>query len=152
MLSVSLILTLMVPLGAQKVLQSNAGRSLGAAYDAAHETTLTGTIQMVATGHEAGSPVGMRVLVSSSLGSIDAHLGPYWQDLQTLLRAGTEVQLTGSMDNLQGKQILLVRQLRFPGRTITVRSLRGFLVRSNAMGATAGSENNGDTGRNGGSR
>jgi hypothetical protein len=131
--SVLLVAILGVPLGAQVAPQAQAGRSLAAAYDAAHETTLTGTIQEVVVKHEKGSAPGMHLLIAGSQGAVDAHLGPYLDsDTRAALQAGTLVQIVGSMETSKGKNVLLARQLVFSGRTVTVRNAQGFLVRAQA--------------------
>jgi xanthosine utilization system XapX-like protein len=123
---------LAIPLAATTAPESR-GRGFGPAYDAAHETTLNGTIQEVVTKRVAGSPVGMHLLVAGPEGVVDAHVGPYLtKDTQEALHAGLPVQIVGAVEQLQGKSILLARQLIFGGRTVTVRSENGFLMRAHA--------------------
>jgi hypothetical protein len=120
---------LAAPLAAQQAPESRAGRGFGPVYDMAHETTLTGTIQEVVTKHSAGSPAGMHLLVAGPEGVADAHLGPFLtEETKEALHIGTPVQIVGSMMQLHGKKYLLARELSVGGRTITIRSARGFLV------------------------
>jgi hypothetical protein len=128
-----LLAILAVPLGAQLAPETRATRAVGPVYDAAHEITLNGTIQEVVTKRVAGSPVGMHLLVAGPEGVVDAHVGPYLtKDTQEALHAGLPVQIVGAVEQLQGKSILLARQLIFGGRTVTVRSENGFLMRAHA--------------------
>jgi hypothetical protein len=154
LLSVLLFATLAIPLGAQVASESHAGRGFGLGYDVAHETTLTGTIQEVATKRIAGGPAGTHLLIAGPQGTVDAHVGPYLtKDAQEALHFGTPVQVIGAMETLHGKHVLLVRQLIFGGRIVTIRSPHGFLVRVQApRAASSKSDNTAGTESNGGSR
>ncbi len=133
------------PLGAQQVSESHIERGFGPVYDAAHETTLTGTIQDVVTEHAAGSPAGMHLLVAGPDGVVDTHVGPFLSK-QTIeaLQAGTPVQIVGAMSSIRGKDYLLARQLSVAGRTITVRSERGILVHEHSPRAAHASQDKSD--------
>jgi len=118
---------------AQTAADSSAQRSLIPAYDKAHEITLNGTVQEVVTKHVAGTPFGMHLMVAGPEGMVDAHLGPYLtKDTQEALHAGLPMQIVGAVEEHNGKSFLLARQLIFAGRTVTVRSENGFLVRARA--------------------
>jgi hypothetical protein len=137
-----LLAILAVPLGAQLAPETRATRAVGPVYDAAHEITLNGTIQEVVTKRVAGSPVGMHLLVAGPEGVVDAHVGPYLtKDTQEALHAGLPVQIVGAVEQLQGKSILLARQLIFGGRTVTVRNENGFLVRAHGPRPDSGPDN-----------
>lgn len=126
----SLLLALLsVPLRAQTAPESHAGRGFGPAYDAAHETILIGTIQQVATRHEAGSPAGMHLLVLGPQGVVDVHVGPFLSsEAKDALHTGTPVQIVGAAVQMRDKQYFLARELTVGALTITIRSARGFLV------------------------
>ena len=134
-----LFATMAVPLGAQPASVSRPGRGFGPVYDAAHEITITGTVHEVVTKHTLGSPVGMHLLVSQAEGMIDAHVGAFLaKDVQEALHTGLPIQIVGAMEQLHGRQYLLARQLIFGGRTVTVRSRTGFLLRAaNSRHATS---------------
>jgi hypothetical protein len=118
---------------AQTAADSRAQRSLIPAYDKAHEITLNGTVSEVVTKHVAGTPFGMHLMVAGPEGMVDAHVGPYLtKDTQEALHAGLPVQIVGAVEEHNGKSFLLARQLIFEGRTVTVRSENGFLVRARA--------------------
>lgn len=110
---------------------SQAGRGFAAAYDVAHEITLTGNVEEVFTKHIAGTPAGMHLWIAGPQGRVDAHLGPYLsKHTRDALHAGTPVQIVGAMETLHGRHILLARQLIFGGRIVTIRSPHGLLVRT----------------------
>jgi hypothetical protein len=109
-----------------------------ARYDATQEITVTGDVQEVATEQVVGHLSGLHVLVVGPQGTVDAHLGPYLsKDVQEALQAGTRIQVVGPMETVHGEQVLLVRQLIFAGRMITVRSPHGFLVRAHVNRASS---------------
>jgi hypothetical protein len=102
------------------------------AYDAAHEVTLAGTIQKADSG---GKPAGFHLLMETSGGVIDTHLGPYLsKDVLDDLQAGQTIQVVGVMKTVRGQNHLLVRQLVVGNRQVTVRNEHGFLIRSQPAG------------------
>jgi len=122
-----------ISLGAQATPKSSAGRSFGPTYDAARETTLSGTIQEIVTHHEAGDPGGVHLLVAGPQGVVDTHVGPFLnKEMTAALQTGASVQVIGAPLSLHGKNYFLARQLTVGGRTVTVRSERGFLVHQSA--------------------
>jgi hypothetical protein len=124
-----LLAILAVPLVAQPPAETQAGRGFGPVYDAAHETTLNGTIEKVVTQHTAGSPAGMHLLVAGPHGVVDAHVGPFLtKETKQALQEGTPVRIVGAMTSLHGKDYLLARLLTVGDRTVKVRSERGLLA------------------------
>jgi hypothetical protein len=110
--------------------QSTVTRGFGFAYDPAQEITLVGTVRGFVPQPAPGSPPGLHLLISSGGKVVDAHLGPYLsKENQKALQTGQLVQIIGVNENVHGKKVLLVRQLIFHGRLMTVRNERGFLVR-----------------------
>jgi hypothetical protein len=108
---------------------SSAARGFGFVYDPAREVTLVGTVQEFVTHHIAGSPMGLHVMISSSGQTVDAHIGSVFaKQIQESLHAGELVQVIGVHERVHGKDVLLVRQLIYGGRQVTVRNERGFLV------------------------
>jgi hypothetical protein len=116
---------------AQTAADSRAQHPLIPSYDKAHEITLNGTVQEVVTKRVARNPFGMHLLVAGPEGVVDAHVGPYLsKGTRDALHAGLPVQIVGTMEEAHGDHYLLARQLIFGGRTVTVRSEHGFLVRA----------------------
>lgn len=143
---------LTIPLSAQAAPQSRAGKGFGPAYDAAHETTLTGTIEEVVTKHSAGNPPGMHLLVTGPHGVVDTHLGPYLtEETKDALHTGTPIQVVGATTQVRGKQYFLARELSVGGRTITIRNAHGFLVLPH-VDRTAKATTTADAEVNGGAR
>ncbi|HEY1677055.1 MAG TPA: hypothetical protein VGG04_05065, partial [Candidatus Sulfotelmatobacter sp.] len=73
---VSAVLVAAIPAGAQSAAASPA-RGPIPIYDAAHETTINGTVQQVVTKRTPGSPAGMHLIVTGATGTVDAHVGPF---------------------------------------------------------------------------
>lgn len=122
-----------LPLAAQPAAQTHPLRQLGVGYDKAHEVEINGTVNRIITQHVAGSPAGLHVLVNGDRGLVDAHLGPFMtKQTQQAMRSGTPVQIVGAMQTVHGKQYLLVREVNFAGRTVTVRNQSGALLRVQA--------------------
>jgi hypothetical protein len=142
-----LLAILAVPLGAQPADEPGAAHPWLQAYDKAREITIDGTIQAVITHHVLRSPVGLHLIVNAPQGTFDAHLGPYMSK-KTIeaLHPGASVQIIGAVQQINGKEYLLVREISFGDRTVTVRTDSGFLVRTMGHGARAASETEPDGG------
>lgn len=118
-----------VPAAAQEAAESHLGRGFGPVYDAAHEITLTGTIQEVVTQHVAGSPAGIHLLVAGPHGVVDAHVGPFLsKQTKESLQVGMPVRIVGAMSSPEGKSYLLARVLTVGATTVIVRSAHGLLL------------------------
>jgi hypothetical protein len=140
-----------VPLGAQPASETRVGQGFGVVYDAAHEITLTGTVQEVVTRRMPGRPAGMHLMVASPQGLVDAHVGPFLsREMKEALHTGTPVQLVGAMASLRGRKYLMVRELNVGGTKVIVRSEHGFLVRS--QGSNPKSKEMANVESNGGAR
>ena len=141
------------PLGAQPASETHVGHGFGVVYDAAHEITLTGTVQEVVTRHMTGRPAGTHLMVAGPQGLVDAHVGPYLsKEMKEALHTGTPVQLVGAMASLRGKKYLMVRELNVGGTNVTVRSEHGDLVRSQVSGAKTKAKETSSLVSNGGVR
>ena len=119
-----------VPLGAAtKATHPKPAAGFHLDYNAAHEMTLTGTVQEVVSKHVLGSPVGLHLLVADEKGTMDVHLGTYvTKETREALHAGLPIQVVGATETLHGQQVLLARQIIFGGRMVTLRSKTGYLI------------------------
>jgi len=126
-----------VPLVAQPASKSSAVRGFGPVYDAAHETTLDGTIQEIVSKHTVGSPAGVHLLVAGPQGLVDAHLGPFLsRETTASLHAGMPVRIVGANMLLHGHNYLMAREFIVGGRTVTVRSERGIPIMAHSARQT----------------
>jgi len=124
---------LAVPLGAATAPDSRARHGIGPAYNAAHETTLIGTIKEVVSKRVIGSPVGIHLMVAGPQGVVDTHVGPFLskRTVETL-KAGAPVRIVGATVSLRGKEYFMARLLTVGGRTVTVRTPHGIIVREHS--------------------
>jgi hypothetical protein len=130
-----LLAMLAIPVGAQTAPKSSPGHGFGPVYDAAHETTLQGTIQEVVTRHTVGSPAGMHLLVAGPQGVVDSHLGRFLsKQTKEALQTGMPVRIVGATCSLNGKEYFLARQLTVGGQTVTIRNARGLLIYPHPQG------------------
>jgi hypothetical protein len=142
---------LAVPLGAETAPPSRVGHGFGPFYDAAHEITITGTIQEVVTKHVAGSPAGMHLLVAGPQGLVDSHVGPFLsKENKAILQAGTPIQIVGAMSVVRGKSYFFVRQLTIGDNTVTVRGKHGLLLLGHSRHPFPSGEKRGLAALNGG--
>jgi len=131
LLAGALFATIVIPLGARAASVSpvHPAHGFGPVYDAAHEITLSGTIQEVVTKRTVGSPAGMHLMIVGSKGLVDAHVGPFLsKQTKAALVAGAPVRIVGANTTLHGKSYLLARQLTIGENTVTVRSTRGIMM------------------------
>jgi len=99
-------------------------------YDASKEVTLKGTISSVVTKPSKGMLMGEHVMLTTSSGSVDAHIGSYASRDKRLnsLAPGQSVSAVGVKMNIRGQNVFIVRTIEADGQTIKVRNQRGFFV------------------------
>jgi hypothetical protein len=103
------------------------------AYSMARETSVSGSIEEVVSGHSAGSPAGLHVLVSTAQGITDASVGSYLSaDVRESLSKGQAVQVVGMNRSIDGKDYLVARTLTVAGHAIAIRNEHGFLIHPRA--------------------
>jgi len=125
----ALLFAIISVLGAHAASETHPAQGFGPIYDAAHETTLNGTIQQVVTKHTVGSPAGMHLMVAGPHGLVDAHVGPFLsREMKTAVQSGMLVRIVGASALLHGKSYFLARQVTIGDQTVTVRSTRGILM------------------------
>lgn len=107
-------------------------------YEASKEVTMEGTIQSVKKTTR-GSMMGMHLMVSTSKGTIDAHIGDF------VVRGphayspavGQSVKIVGVPATVNHKNVFLTRTIETGNRTVNVRTTRGFLIVPGAKGRIA---------------
>jgi len=118
---------LAAPAGAQTAAAANAARP--ATYDASKEVTITGTVSNVVTRPTAGMIGGGHLMVSTSKGTVDAHVGRRLSGKNAIaVKAGDSVKLVGVMTTENNSQVFLVRTAQDGGHTYTIRTEKGFLI------------------------
>jgi hypothetical protein len=109
-----------------------------ARYDASHEVTIEGTVDRVVTAPSPGMLVGAHVFLTTSTGTLDAHLGIYAMRGTNALKIapGDGVRMTGVLVTVRGQRVLLVRTAQTRAGTFAIRDARGFPLRPASASAT----------------
>ncbi|MGA8073165.1 MAG: hypothetical protein WB995_06780, partial [Candidatus Acidiferrales bacterium] len=84
----------------------------------------------VVTKPSKGMLMGEHVMLTTSSGSVDAHIGSYASRDKRLnsLAPGQSVSAVGVKMNIRGQNVFIVRTIEAGGLTIKVRNQRGFFV------------------------
>jgi len=112
-------------------------------YDITKEVKLSGTVSNVvkAPTREMKMTVGSHLIVATKTGEVDAALGHYVMHGKSALSVtpGQQVEVTGVMKTINGKQVFLTRLVQADGHTYTIRNEHGFLLthQSREGGTTA---------------
>jgi hypothetical protein len=95
-------------------------------YDLARESTLQGTV-IEYTAVSSTAPFGAHVLLQTSAGTVDAHLGnsKVLEANHISLSAGDTVRVVGENLAFKGSTIFVVRTLQRGSQTVTLRSKNG---------------------------
>jgi hypothetical protein len=117
------------PVARAQTSSSSSTQSVG--YDLSKETQVQGTIQQI-DNSEGRTPLGTHILVETSEGIVDAHLGALNKaSFEALsLQVGQSVALTGMQESMDNGSVFLVRLLTTPSRIVILRNERGYPVRS----------------------
>jgi hypothetical protein len=122
------VLALCLAAGAQQAAQPEARRLQS--YDAGREVTLVGTV----VKYEASSsapPMGAHLLVQTSSGQVDVHLGNarVLQASHLELKAGDNVRIVGESLALGDGTLFAARIVQKGTQAVAVRNAKGFLLR-----------------------
>jgi hypothetical protein len=102
----------------------------GPYYDAATVETVTGEIAAVerVTAKRRGWGQGVHAELSTSDGTLNVHLGPAWylDNQEEQLEAGTEVEVTGSMVEVDGVTQMIAAEVRMGDTVVMFRNEAGY--------------------------
>jgi hypothetical protein len=118
---------------------------LASRYDLTKEITLTGTVQSVVMKPAPGTITGAHLMVSTSQGMVDAHIGNHLfaGKHPASFVSGESVKLVGLMTTVGHQNVLLVRTIQIGNSTITVRNEHGFLASPATTARLAGASSAG---------
>ena len=100
------------------------GRGGPALYTVAAETTVKGTVEDL----KPGPNQGMHVMLKSADTTLELVLGPSWyqSEKQFVIGKGDQIDVIGAKSTVQGRDVLLVREIRKGAETMTFRDAKGF--------------------------
>jgi hypothetical protein len=97
-------------------------------YDPKTETTVKGTVTDVQqpTGRR-GAWTGTHLIVKTDGGDLDVHVGPssYISEKQFSFAKGDAVEVVGSKVTIEGKEVVLAREITKDGKTLILRDAQG---------------------------
>jgi hypothetical protein len=119
-----------LPISAQKTAVKTRS-AVPPRYDITKDVKLTGTVSNVvkAPTREMNMVAGSHLIVATKGGEVDASLGQFAMRGKGALSVtpGQQVEVTGVMKTLNGKQVFVTRLVQSGGRTYTIRNEHGFL-------------------------
>jgi len=111
------------------------------AYDLAKEIKVQGTIEKIGGPDGSQNAVGSHILVQTSQGVLDVHLGAGSRaSAESLaLSVGEQVTVIGMMQTMDSGDVLLARILTAGSRTTILRNSHGFPVQNVSKPSSGGS-------------
>jgi hypothetical protein len=108
------------------------GRHLreGRLYNPQTVTTVTGQVEKLETLPGRGGGRGLQfrgVVLKTNQGNLMVHLGPGWflNEQKFVVKAGDKLEVTGSKVTLNNQPVLIAREVKANGKTLTLRSAQG---------------------------
>ena len=109
----------------------SSGKTPPGAYNIANDVSLQGTV-LKYTENSATQPIGTHVLLQTSTGNVDVHLG----DARLLhlaklnITPGSSIRFVGQMDTTGSNPVFLARLVQVGTQLLAVRSDHGFPLAS----------------------
>ncbi len=121
------------PVAAQR---RGGGNQTPAHYDVAAELTVTGTVEEVRQVTEPGLGAGTHVTLKAGTETFDLALGPsrFMAQEKYHLAKGDQIEVIGAKTKVQGRDLLVVREIKRGSDTMTFRDARGFPMWSGRTG------------------
>jgi hypothetical protein len=93
-------------------------------YSVAAETTVKGTVEDLKPGPQQG----MHVMLKTSDATLELALGPSWYQTEKkyVLAKGDQIDVIGAKSTVDGRDVLLVREIKKGSETMTFRDAKGF--------------------------
>lgn len=131
MLKTLLAIAVTVLLAAPLTLAQRMGQGKGMPkYDPANEVTVQGTVEEVKEQtHLIGQrkQTGTHLVVKTDKETIEAHLGPssFLAEKNFAFAKGDQIEVTGSKAKIASADVLLAREIKKGGQTLTLRDAKG---------------------------
>jgi hypothetical protein len=100
-------------------------------YDPATETTVTGTVEEVKkVAGQRGGPGGTHLMIKTPQRPLEVHLGPtsYLEKQQFTFAKGDQVEVIGSKVKIENVDVVIAREVKKGGKTLTLRDTQGVPV------------------------
>jgi hypothetical protein len=108
-------------------------------YNKGTEVVTSGIVQSIQTGIDSSSPKGTYMVLQASPLTLNVQLAALSQ-ARVPFKTGDQVQVTGSLIAVNGKQILLAREIQFNGQVLLLRSQHGLVIRPYLNDQTQGGQ------------
>ena len=114
-------LSVIVPAGVEG---QGRGRGGPANYSVAAEMTVKGTVEELKPGPNQGT----HVMLKTSDATLELALGPSWYQTEKkyVLTKGDQIDVVGAKNTVEGREVLLVREIKKGPETMTFRDAMGF--------------------------
>jgi len=116
-------------------IQQTASHRVGAAYDIARESVISGKIVQYSSASTT-QPFGAHISLQTASGTIDVHAGnaKVIQARNLSLQAGDTVSITGETVPFGGASVFVARIIQKGSQSVTVRSKNGVPLLPTAVG------------------
>jgi hypothetical protein len=93
-------------------------------YSIAAEVTVKGTVEDLKPGPQQG----IHVMLKTSDATLELALGPSWYQTEKKyeLAKGDQIDVIGAKSKVDGRDVLLVREIKRGSETMTFRDVKGF--------------------------
>lgn len=121
--------------------RTTAQPQIGPQYNRSSEMTVSGTVQNVKQQSSERMGKGTHITMRADDGRVmNVYLGPkdYLQQQNLKLRSGDKVTLTGSRTSLNGRSVVVAREIESEGTRVTLRSPEGMPAWEQQAARTAG--------------
>ena len=99
-------------------------------YDPTTVITLNGVVQAVNEVPGPGRSTGVHLSLKTNSETMDVHVGPSWYLTRNNIRfaKSDQIEVTGSKVKFGGTEVLLAREVKMAGKTLTLRNAQGIPV------------------------
>lgn len=96
-------------------------------YEVSKEVTISGAISGLVTKTTPGMLMGAHLLLTTTSGEVDASLGRFAMQGKDAVSVtvGQQIEVTGMMQTIKGKEVFIARTVRAGSRVYTLRNQHG---------------------------
>lgn len=108
-------------------------------YNKATEVVTSGIVQSIQTDVDSALPKGTYIVLQASPLTLNVQLAAL-SEAKVPFKVGDQVQVTGSLIAVNGKQVLLARQIESASQVLLLRSQHGLIIRPYLTDRTQGGQ------------